>query len=595
MRFILLISVCLIFGLIHPGYAQQKSLKRGICGDATPEDLAVLAPYISWYYDWGVGPPAVSEGQLSGIEWVPMCWGGISSGDIANIEAQVPEGSKYLLGFNEPNFVSQANLIPSQAASMWPNLEKIADDLGLELVSPAVNWCGECVEGVTNDPTDWLDQFFAACPLCKVDYIAIHNYAPGSAALKSYVEKFRKYGKPLWITEFAPWDPPKPDYDGVVQYMKEIIPYLENEPLVFRYSWFATRVNINPDISLLKSNGTLTKLGQLYTRLGFPGLAVDIPPVALAGSDIDISLPITSVKLKGTTYDANGDALIISWKQVSGPNTAVFNDTAVAQPTVSGLIEGTYVFRIEMTANGKSDYDDVSVSVGTTNIALNKPITASSVETASTPATGANDGNQSTRWSSAFYDPQWIMIDLQDEYEITGAKIIWEAAASRAYQIQVSNNATNWQTVFTTTSGNGGTDKFTFSATARYIRMYSTARTTEWGNSMYEFEVYGTMIQTGMADQYNDPSFSVYPNPITGNTISILLNGNWKEENAVLSVTDISGKLIYSEMIQIQSTGIENFTIEMGNALKQGMYIISVRSKNTSRQAKMAVGTSNNH
>jgi len=135
-------------------------------------------------------------------------------------------------------------------------------------------------------------------------------------------------------------------------------------------------------------------------------LTVDIPPVAMAGSDIDISLPTTSVKLKGSAYDANGDELIIEWVQVSGPGTAVFNDTAKIQPTVSGLIEGTYTFGITLTANGKTDYDEVSVFVSSTNIALNKPISVSSVETTSTPATGANDGNLTTRWSSAFSDPQ---------------------------------------------------------------------------------------------------------------------------------------------------------------------------------------------
>ena len=589
MRFFLLVIVCLIFGLTNSGFAQQKSPKRGICGDASPEDLAILAPSITWYYDWGVGPPAVSEGQLSGIEWVPMCWGGISSQDITGIEAQIPEGSLYLLGFNEPNFISQANLTPTQAASMWPNLEKIADDKGLQLVSPAVNWCGDCVEGVTNDPTDWLDKFFAACPLCKVDYIAIHSYAPGSAALKSYVEKFRKYGKPLWITEFAPWDPPKPDFDGVVQYMKEVIPFLENEPLIFRYSWFATRVNINPDISLLKANGTLTKLGQLYTRMGFQGLTDDIPPVVMAGSDIDISLPITSVKLKGSAYDANEDELIIEWVQVSGPNTASISNAAIAQPTVSELIEGEYVFRITLQANGETDSDEVSVSVGSTNIALNKPITASSAETVSTPATGANDGNQSTRWSSAFSDPQWIMIDLQTEYEITGAKIIWEAAASRTYQIQVSDNATTWETVFSTSSGNGGTDEFTFSANARYIRMYSTARTTEWGNSIYEFEVYGTMVQTGISNPYNEKSFTIYPNPVSGSIIKISFSDEWAEKEVVVSVQNISGQLIHSEQIQISDENTIGISIPAIDLLKSGLYILSIKDRNIIKYNKLII------
>jgi len=284
--------------------AQTKSPKRGICGDASPADLATLAPYVTWYYDWGVEPPAVSQGQLSGIEWVPMAW-------------------------NAPS-----NMTPAQAAAAWPGLEAVTAAKGLKLVSPAVNWCGDCVDGVTNDPVDWLDKFFAACPGCKVDYIAIHSYAPGSEALRNYLTKFKKYNKPLWITEFAPWDPPKPDYEGVVQYMKEAIPILENDPDVFRYSWFATRVGSNPDINLLGADGALTKLGQLYACMAFPGLSADLPPVVMAGPARCISHPASSATLSGSVYDANNDAAVISWTQESGPSSDGHLSPGIYFPTL---------------------------------------------------------------------------------------------------------------------------------------------------------------------------------------------------------------------------------------------------------------------
>jgi hypothetical protein len=588
-RPILFISMILIFGLTSFAYGQDKSPKRGICGDASPQDLAVFAPSISWYYDWGVEPPTISQGQLSGIEWVPMCWGSVDQTDIADIEARIPDTARYLLGFNEPNFKSQANITPDQAAAMWPVLEKIAADKGLEIVSPAVNWCGDCVEGVTSDPTDWLDKFFAACPLCKVDYIAIHSYAPYSSALKSYIQKFRKYNKPLWITEFAPWDPPKPDYNGVVKYMKETIPVLENDTIVFRYSWFATRVSSNPDINLLGAYGQLTKLGQLYTSMAFPGLDHDIPPVAMAGMDINISLPSTAVSLKGSVYDANGDEITIAWTQVSGPDTAIFSDTTVVMPIVSDLVQGTYVFKITITANGETDYDEVSVTVGAANIALNKPITTSSLESISYPATAANDGNLDTRWSSSFSDPQWLQIDLQNTYELTGARIIWEAAAAKNYQIQVSDDGVNWTSVYSTTSGNGGTDNFTFTATARYIRMYSTARTTIYGNSIYEFEVWGTLVETGLAEIYSIQSFRIYPNPVTDGIINISFTGYQNEEDAILSVTSISGQLVFSRQIHIAGENAADISIQTNCILKPGMYILCIRNENIANHTKLII------
>ncbi len=127
------------------------------------------------------------------------------------------------------------------------------------------------------------------------------------------------------------------------------------------------------------------------------------------------------------------------------------------------------------------------------NLALNKPATASSVEVAGFEAAKAVDGNATTRWSSAFSDPQWIYVDLQATYNITHVKLTWEAAYGSAYQIQVSDNASTWTPIFSTTTGNGATDDLTgLSGSGRYVRMYGTARGTQWGYSLFEFEVYGS-------------------------------------------------------------------------------------------------------
>lgn len=583
----LLVIVAIVVVLSNLTFAQTTSPKRGICGDASPQDLATASPFISWYYDWGVAPPAVSQNQLSGIEWVPMCWGAVTSDKVATIEGQIPAGSKYLLGFNEPNFKSQSNLTPAQAAALWPNIEKIATDKGLKIVSPAVNWCGDCVDGVTYDPTDWLDKFFAACPGCKVDYIAIHNYSPGSAALSGYIDKFRKYNKPLWITEFAPWDPPKPDYDGVVQYMKEAIPILENDPIVFRYSWFATRVNSNHDIDLFDTNGKLSPLGKLYCSMPYAGMTADVDPVAIAGADISLNLPSTSTTLKGIAYDGNNDNITIEWSQVSGPNNSTISNNAIARPTITELVTGTYVFRMSVTANGKTDTDDVSVSVGATNIAFGKPISASSVENNATTATSANDGDPGTRWSSAFSDPQWLQIDLQSVYDITAVKISWEAAASKNYQIQVSDNGVVWSTAYTNSNGNGGVENIPLTVTGRYVRIYSTARTTQYGNSVYEFQVFGTLSQTEVTDIAAGNAFKVIPNPISNGNQAFRLVGIVKDGVLLFSVSDISGKVVFSRQVDVAGGTTADILIQPH--LKSGIYFLILKDEKSTVQTKIIV------
>ena len=129
---------------------------------------------------------------------------------------------------------------------------------------------------------------------------------------------------------------------------------------------------------------------------------------------------------------------------------------------------------------------------GTTNLALNKTATASSTENAGTPAADAVDGNTGTRWSSAFSDPQWLEVDLGSSQAICQVTLNWETAYAKAFQIQTSADGTNWTTIYSTTTGTGGTQTLNVTGTGRYIRMYGTARATQYGYSLWEFSVYGT-------------------------------------------------------------------------------------------------------
>ncbi|WP_051105156.1 family 20 glycosylhydrolase [Catelliglobosispora koreensis] len=125
------------------------------------------------------------------------------------------------------------------------------------------------------------------------------------------------------------------------------------------------------------------------------------------------------------------------------------------------------------------------------NLALGKPVTASSTETSAFPAANAVDGSYGSRWASAYTDPSWIQVDLGSSVSLNRVVLRWEAAFGRGYQIQVSNDATNWTTVYTTTTGDGGVDDLAITGTGRYLRMYGTARGTSWGYSLWEIEAYG--------------------------------------------------------------------------------------------------------
>jgi hypothetical protein len=121
-----------------------------------------------------------------------------------------------------------------------------------------------------------------------------------------------------------------------------------------------------------------------------------------------------------------------------------------------------------------------------------KTATASSVENSTFPAADAVDGNTGTRWSSQFSDPQWIQVDLGASATITQVVLEWEAASGKAYQIQTSADGATWTSIYSTTTGPGGTETLNVSGSGRYVRMYGTARNTAYGYSLWEFQVYGT-------------------------------------------------------------------------------------------------------
>ncbi|WP_189388964.1 ricin-type beta-trefoil lectin domain protein [Streptomyces sp. SDr-06] len=132
------------------------------------------------------------------------------------------------------------------------------------------------------------------------------------------------------------------------------------------------------------------------------------------------------------------------------------------------------------------------VPTGRADLALNRPTTASSVQSSATPASAAVDGDGATRWSSQFADPQWIQVDLGAVRRVSEVTLTWEAAYGKAYQIQVSDDAKQWTTIGATTSSDGGVDDLNgLSGSGRYLRVLGTRRATGYGYSLWSLQVYG--------------------------------------------------------------------------------------------------------
>jgi len=257
----------LISSTVNP--APLRTGKKGIgwTSSHSCSDLKLLSE-ISWTYGWSQYPDGniVSCMNQLGISFVPMQWG---AGGIDDLESNVWTNSGYILGFNEPNVASQSNLSPAEAASLWPQIEAVADKYNMLIGSSSA------APGGNISPEQWHDEFFGNCTTCRVDFITIHVYECTIGGLQYWVDTVVKYNKSIWLTEFSSAcgasQPESDDYS----YMTAALSWLDSQPQIERYSWYGTRIAPNdgylgPNASIFSLQcSSLSNLGELYN--GNPG------------------------------------------------------------------------------------------------------------------------------------------------------------------------------------------------------------------------------------------------------------------------------------------------------------------------------------
>ncbi|MCK4946880.1 MAG: discoidin domain-containing protein [Candidatus Aureabacteria bacterium] len=116
-------------------------------------------------------------------------------------------------------------------------------------------------------------------------------------------------------------------------------------------------------------------------------------------------------------------------------------------------------------------------------------VEASSFEAPGLEAQKTIDGDSNSRWSSQFADDEWIYVDLGKVVDVSTVSISWETAYGSEYEIQISDDAINWGTVYTESNSDGCLDTVGINTKARYIKMMGLRRATEWGYSILEIEV----------------------------------------------------------------------------------------------------------
>ena len=122
------------------------------------------------------------------------------------------------------------------------------------------------------------------------------------------------------------------------------------------------------------------------------------------------------------------------------------------------------------------------------DLALNKRAFASSSN--ENKPESAFDNSIKTRWQAGGGDGEWLAVDLGAPQQIGRVRLNWEVANATAYRIEVSDDGQNWRSVYQTDKAEGEIEDISFApVTARYVRMFGVKRGTDFGFSLYDFEV----------------------------------------------------------------------------------------------------------
>ena len=299
-------------------------------------------------------------------------------------------------------------------------------------------------------------------------------------------------------------------------------------------------------------------------------------------SDLTVNgTTVSTFSSSKTTYDIELPVGTSTVPTVIG--TTKQSSPASAVTTNAGSLPGTTTVLVTAQDGTTTKTYTLNFTVDKENLALNKTATASNSAGEAYQESYAFDGNTGTRWGTPSQGvlpegdngtPEWIYVDLEDTYNLTGVYLNWEGAYATDYLVQVSNNASDWTTVHTQVGGNGGIDDISFTETSgQYVRIYATKRGLgDYGYSLWEVEVYGTAGETLSFDKIDGSEFSVSPNPTSG-----ILNINTNSTIDAIRIYDISGR----NVLNTKSKSIDL------SSLQNGIYILKIKTNGIVKTKKI--------
>lgn len=284
-------------------YVSKKGMALG--GDMS-DKVSLKKLNCSWYYNWATD--AFNNSIDEGVAHIPMMWGGAD--DNKEAMANMSSTANYILGFNEPDIKTQADMFFFEGIETW---KEYISPLKMRKVSPAPaapggdsNWlklfmdggykCRNPWDGTWGLYSDYLDdetKTWVEGMGNEVDAVVLHYYRNQinlDGLLAAIKKLWETYHKPIWVTELSIFGIKGLDTDhsyelpekraAMAEFVKGIVENLDEIPYVERYCWFSYDVDSTNEIDVFNgsgatamfeyASGAYTELGRLYSSIGNP-------------------------------------------------------------------------------------------------------------------------------------------------------------------------------------------------------------------------------------------------------------------------------------------------------------------------------------
>ncbi|HEY8971867.1 MAG TPA: T9SS type A sorting domain-containing protein [Puia sp.] len=220
-------------------------------------------------------------------------------------------------------------------------------------------------------------------------------------------------------------------------------------------------------VTLTSTSGTSTSDQMTLTVNPAPATTVF---TVNAGPDVAITLPTNSVKLTGSATVEYTTLSSCKWTQVSGPNTATISNSGTITPTISGVIAGSYVFKVTIvSSSGASTSDQMTLTVNPAPVTSVFTVSAGPDKSVTLPVSSVQITGSTTVQGETVASCKWKQVSGPNAATIVNSGTIAPSVSNLVAGTYV------FEVDMTSTSGKTVSDQMTLTVSAAAITTVFTA------------------------------------------------------------------------------------------------------------------------